>query len=236
MNRLKPVAQEILDVKKEMLNNNHSFVVKKALEVAIDRMLVEGYIDLDIQLYLKDNKYPLDELRKVIESSDKYIKTEEELLIEYETLTEKLNVLLEGFGLNEDDYYLNVDLQSDRINICKVFSLEEKFLKRYFYIQGDADEYFEKLMKKKGFIQQSAVLRLPRILANFIDMYPPSSEYKLIKSHAYFQADKRRYSIDLVFSIDTTDVEKMDLNSPVLEEISNIINEANKYFEDKLSI
>ena len=133
MNTLKPVAQEILDVKKEMLNNNHSFVVKKALEVAIDRMLVEGYIDLDIQLYLKDNKYPLDELRKVIESSDKYIKTEEELLIEYETLTEKLNVLLEGFGLNEDDYYLNVDLQSDRINICKVFSLEEKFLKRYFY-------------------------------------------------------------------------------------------------------
>lgn len=236
MNKLKPVAQEILDIKKEMLNKNHSVVVKKALEVAIDRMLVQEFIDLDIQLYLKDDKYQLGELKKLIESMEKYVKTEEELLIEYETLTEKLNVLMEGFGLTTDDYYLNVDLESDRINICKVFSLEEKFLKKYFYLQSNTDEYFEKLMKKKGFMQQFAVLRLPRILSNFIEMYPESKNYKISKSHSYFQADRRRYSIDLIFSIDVEKVEEMELNSSILDEISTIINEADRYFEEKLSV
>lgn len=235
MNKLKPIANEILNIKKEMLNKNHSTVIKKALEISVDRMLAEGFIDLDMHLCIKDDNYSFSQLKKEIETSDKYLKTEEELLTEYEVLTEKLNHLVSKFDL--EDYYINVNLESDKINICKVFSLDAESLKRYFCLPEGANskEYLEKLMKRNGFVQQYAVLRLPRIISNFIEMYPINNKYKMSKSHSYFQADKKTYSIDLVFSMDSYLVEKIDENSDILLDIYNKINEAGEYFQDKIS-
>lgn len=234
MNKLKPIAQEILDIKRELLNKNHSSVVKKALEVAIDRMLVEGYIDLDMQLYLKDENCSLKEFKNIVVSSEKYIKTEEELMVEYEDLTKKIDVLLKHVGL--ENYYINVSLKSDKINICKVFTLEEEYLKKYFYIQDNMNEHFEELMKKKGFIQQFAALRLPRIISNFIEKNPPLEGCRIRKSHSYFKSDVGKYAIDLVFSIDSKTVEYMDEDSSILSDIYNLIEDANIYFEEKVSV
>ena len=89
MKKLRPIAYEILDIKKELLNQNHSSIVRKSLEMTVDRMLIEGYIDLDMQLYLKDDGCSIKELKSIIQSCDKYIKTKEEMKIESEELVKK---------------------------------------------------------------------------------------------------------------------------------------------------
>lgn len=231
MNKLRPIANEILNIKKEILNESHSEIIKKALEISVDRMLAEGFIDLEMHMCIKDSNFSYSELKKYILSSDKYLKTEEELLIEYDTLIKKLESYLANYDI--DNYYINVDLVNDKINLCKVFSLDEGFLNRYFYIDGKPDEYIEKLLRKKGFMQQYAVLRFPRILSNFISMYPEDKRYKMNKSHSYYQTDKKLYSIDLVFSIDANVIEKMNETSNLLIDINNRINEAEAYFKEK---
>lgn len=231
MNKLRPIANEILNIKKEILNESHSEIIKKALEISVDRMLAEGFIDLEMHMCIKDSNFSYSELKKYILSSDKYLKTEEELLIEYDTLIKKLESYLANYDI--DNYYINVDLVNDKINLCKVFSLDEEFLNRYFYIDGKPDEYIEKLLRKKGFMQQYAVLRFPRILSNFISMYPEDKRYKMNKSHSYYQTDKKLYSIDLVFSIDANVIEKMNETSNLLIDINNRINEAEAYFKEK---
>ena len=234
MNKLKPVAQEIIDIKKELLNKNHSNVIKKSLEIAVDRMLVEGYIDLDIQLYLKDDNCSLKEFRNIIESNSKYIKSKEELMSEYEDITKKIDVLLKNKGL--DNYYINVNLKSEKINVCKVLTLDEEYLKSYFYIQDNSEEHFESLMEKKGFMHQFAALRLPRVLSNFINSNPSGTGYKIGKSHSYFKADVKRYAIDLVFSINVKTVEIINEDSEILSEIYNKSIDIERYFEEKMSI
>lgn len=234
MNKLKPIAQEILDIKKELLNKNHSNIIKKSLEIAVDRMLVEGYIDLDMQLYLKDEKCTLKELKSIVSSCEKYIKTKEELMAECEDLSKKVDALLKSKGL--EGYYLNINLKANKINICKPLILKDEYLKSYFYMQGNVDEYFEELMKKKGFMQQFAALRLPKVISNFIKMTPPGEGYKLGKSHSYFKAEENTYAIDLVFSIDFKTAEYIDENSSILSDVYNISNDVSRYFEEKVSI
>lgn len=231
MNKLKPIANEILNIKKEVLNDNYPLVVKKALEISIDRMLAEGFIDLDMHMCIKDNNYTYNQLKKDIESSEQYLKTEEELLMEYDKLIKKLDSYVSNYNI--EDYYINVDLEKDKINICKIFSLDEDFLNRYFYIEGKPDEYIDKLLRKKGFMQQYAVLRFPRILSNFISMYPKNKKYEINKSHSYYQTDKKLYSIDLVFSMNAHEVEILKEDSELLINITNIINEAEAYFKEK---
>ena len=234
MKKLRPIAYEILDIKKELLNQNHSSIVRKSLEMTVDRMLIEGYIDLDMQLYLKDDGCSIKELKSIIQSCDKYIKTKEEMKIESEELVKKIEVLLKNVGL--DNYYVNLDLKTNRINICKVFILKDEHLKNYFYIEGDADNCFEVLMKNKCFMQQYAALRLPRIISNFINDNPVGNGYKLEKSHSYFKTDESKYAIDLVFSINLKTVQSIEEASPILYEIYNVANNANIYFEEKVSI
>lgn len=233
MEKLKPIARELLDLKKEILNNSNPPIVKKALEVTVDRMLAEGFIDLEMQLYLKDEGYKLKDVEELIYTIPKYIKSDEELLEEYSKITEKLDTMLKEY-FPDEDYYINTDLKTGKINICKILSLEEKYLKKYFYFKGNTAESFEKMMKKGGFIQQFSMLRLPRILSNFISMQQKSNKYKINKSHVYYQSEKKCYSIDLVFSLSVDTIETIEENRYILDEIHSMIIEGRNYFEEKL--
>lgn len=237
MKKLKPIAYELINLKREILNENYSQTIKQALEISVDQMLEKGFIDLDTQLYVKDKNHPLDKFITYLEETDVFKKTIEELEMEYEEFIGVLKSELISLGLDEEDFYCKVDMNNERVKICKVFSLKAEFLKSFFYFNGDSDdEYLEKLMKRKGFIEKFAILRLPRIFFNFIDSYEGGNSFSLEKTYPYFDSSNHCYSIDLVFDINIDDIENDENRINVLNEILPIIYNANNYFKEKMSI
>lgn len=237
MKKLKPIAYELMNLKKEMLNKDYSYTVKQALEVSVDQMLERGFIDLDTQLYVKDNNYSLNKFREYLEETSVFRKTIEELEVEYDELKKILNQDLIDLGLYKDDFYCKSDIENESIKICKVFSLRPEFLKSFFYLNNDThDEYLEKLMKRKGFIEKFAILRLPRIFFNFIDSCEETNSFNLEKTYPYFDSNNHCYSIDLVFDIKVECIEQEENRMIVLNEILEVIYNANRYFEEKMSI
>lgn len=237
MKKLKPIAYELMNLKKEILNEDYSQTIKQALEISVDQMLEKGFIDLDTQLYIKDKNYTLDKFTTYLEETDIFKKTIEELEIEYEEFVKVLKSELIDLGLDEEEFYCKVDMKNERVKICKVFSLKSEFLKSFFYLNSDSDdEYLEKLMKRKGFIEKFAILRLPRIFFNFIDSCEETNSFTLEKTYPYFDSNNHCYSIDLVFDINIDDIENNENRINILNEILPIIYGANKYFEEKMSV
>lgn len=237
MKKLKPIAYELINLKKEILNEDYSYTVKQALEISVDQMLEKGFINLDTQLYIKDKNYSLDKFKIYLEETDIFQKTIEELEIEYEEFKSVLNLELVNLGLNKEDFYCKADIENGRIKVCKVFPLKPTFLKSFFYLDNDSnDEYLEKLMKRKGFIEKFAILRLPRIFFNFIDSCEDTNSFTLEKTYPYFDSNNHCYSIDLVFDINVENIEEEENRLTILNEILQIIHTANKYFEEKMSI
>ena len=237
MKKLKPIAYELINIKKEMLNSSYSDTIKRALEMSIDQMLEKGFIDLNTQLYLKDSSLSTKDFAEYLHTIEIFKKDRSELEVEYEEFVENLIKELCELGLDKEEFSCSVDLDNEKIKICKIFSLKQEFLKEFFYFEEDsADEYLEKLMKRKGFVEKFAILRLPRIFHNFIDTCQTSKDFKLEKSYPYFDSKYNCYSIDLVFEVDLYKIEKDSKRKHVLETILPIIEGANEYFEQKMNI
>lgn len=237
MKKLKPIAYELINLKTEILNENYSQTIKQALEVSVDQMLEKGFINLDTQLYIKDKNYPLDKFTAYLEETDIFKKTIEELELEYEEFIGILKEELIELGLKEEEFYCKVDMNNEKIKICKVFCLKEELLKNFFYFKGDSvDDYLEKLMKRKGFIEKFAIFRLPRIFFNFIDSCEEIDSFTLEKTYPYFDSNNHCYSIDLVFDVSIDEIESNEKRINVLNEILPIMYSADAYFEEKMSI
>ena len=237
MKKLKPIAYELINIKKEMLNNSYSDTIKRALEMSIDQILEKGFIDLNTQLYLKDSSVSTKDFAEYLHSIETFKKDRAELEVEFEQFIENLIKELCELGLDKEEFSCSVDLDNEKIRICKIFSLKQEFLKDFFYFEEDsADEYLEKLMRRKGFVEKFAILRLPRILYNFIESCQINKDFKLEKSYPYFDSKYNCYSIDLVFEVDLYKIEKDSKRKHILETILSIINDSHEYFKQKMKI
>lgn len=237
MKKLKEVAYELINLKEEMLNDSYSKTIKQALEISVDHLLEKGIINLDTQLYIKDKNYSLERFVEYLNETSIFKKTVDELEIEYQGFISILNNELIENKLLKEEFYCKADITNEKIRIGKVFCLKEEFLKSFFYFSGDFDEeYWERLMKRKGFIEKFAVLRLPRIFFNFIDSCDKFESFSLEKTYPYFDSNTNSYSIDLVFDVDIDEIENKEDRDKVLEIILEIINNANVYFEERMSI
>lgn len=237
MKKLKPIVYELVSIKTEMLNDSYSKTIKQALELSIDQMLEKGFIDLDIQLYLKDKNYSAEKLYSFLEENEQFRKTKEELEIEYNNFTSLVSDEIINLGVSNEEFYCKSDVDQEKIKICKVFCLKEEFLRNFFYFKDDSgDDYLDKLMKRKGFIERFAVLRLPRIFFNFIDSCEKTPNFTLEKTYPYFDSNNHCYSIDLVFDIDVNIIEDYKDRQAILNEVLSIMEEATNYFEERMSI
>ena len=232
MKKLKPIGYELINLKKEMINTSYSDTVKRALEMSVDQMLEKGFIDLNTQMYIKDSSVSVKDFINYLHEIETFKKTKEELAVEYEEFILKLSDEICELGLDKDEFYCSIDLDNNRLKICKVFSLKAEFLKDFFYFEENSEEeYLDKLMKRKGFIEKFAILRLPRIFFNFIDSYDKNHNFELQKTYPYFDSKINCYSIDLVFDMRIDKMEKDENRRKILNSILLVINDANKYFE-----
>lgn len=227
MNKYNNLGVELINYKHEILKN-YPDIVKRSLHLSIDQLMQNNIIDIDTHYALKDDTTTTDSFKNYIIEKSAYIKSAEELLVEYEALREKLNIKLNEQGLSETVHTQSY-VEKEKIAINKTFAIDEDYVVNYF---GVPREDLEKLMNRKGFVEKYAVLRLPKILSDFLKTVDyPSELFKCSASLVYFDVDKNRYCIDLIFDAPVETVEEDRNIEEIVLNIKDIVSNAVQFYK-----
>lgn len=238
MNKLNACGMDILEYKKQLLNKDYPDIVKKSLEFSVDSMCEGLGLEADINLAVKDSDVSLKEFELNLLSREKYIKSKEELFKEYEVIKKTfMDSLrdLDSDALSDIDF--NSDVDSENILLVKRVDIDRAFVKEYFnifeYDEPDEDkekEILDKLMKRGGFVEKFAVLRLPKILKDFSNLDLLKSQYFTHEiSETYYdereETNEEIYSIDFILKVNIDMIEDMIKEVEPLEEVINVLKE-----------
>lgn len=230
MNKFNQLGVELLEYKKELVKDYPELVLK-SLYSSIDSMATDGIIDVDIHYALKDKSQDIESLKTLLLSKKTCLKTKEQLLEEYEELRDKLDKAL---SLADNDYVsTKSDIDNEAIVLTQKFVLKEDFLKNYFYIESEKD--FETLMKRKGFIEKFAILRLEKIFNDFLNNINSNELYKVDHSKVFFNGEENLYGIQLLVNIPVENLEVDENISEMSMEIGSLISFSSDYYESKIS-
>lgn len=227
MNRINDKGLKALEFKKELLKD-YPKIVKESLIIALDQLVESKNIDLNTYLSIKNDNVSYEEFLEHIQSSPAYMKTYEELLQEFEVLREKLNELFADLNIDNEVETKSV-VENDNICVTKKYFIDKNFVIDYF---GVEEKDLEKLMKRKGFVEKFAVLRLNKIFTDFISKTKVNKDlFNLDISYVYYDLLTDSYNIDLVFDINVEKLENDVTRIEIAKNITDIINEANNYYK-----
>lgn len=226
MNKLNQLGMSAIEFRKEFWNKNYPELVHDSIGFAIDKNFEDCPAVLE---KIKDYACSDREFEKFLLTQDGCVKSYEELLAEFDALKDALN--LDGIDVETVS-----EVQSDYISVKKEFLLHENFLRNYFYIESDAE--FDKLMSRKGFVEKFAILRLKRIIADFVADIPAESAEKFAISNTpvFFNSEKSVYGIFLEMKVPVDLLETPEKVAAISVEASQIIENARTMFEAKMKI
>lgn len=233
MNKLNRVGNQMLEYKVELGKNYPELVINSLLST-VDKLAVDGVIDVDTHYSLKEKDVDFNALRELLLSKTSFLKTHEELFAEYEEIRHKINELL---GIDDENEIIKTvsSVSNEKIAITKEFTITEDFIKEYFYIESDKD--YEILMKRKGFVEKFAILRLEKILKDFkVYAEIQSTLYEVVNSNVFFEAERNVYGIHLLFNIPIKNIEDKENIEAISTEIKKIIDSSSNYFESRMTI
>lgn len=233
MNKLNALGQDLLSYKKELLNDSYSDIIKRSLELAVNKMAEDGVINVDILYDLTHNDIDLEQLTVMLLSNKACVKTNEELLMEYELLREKLNNYLDITDNEDEDVNTSSDIRKEIIVVTKQFMLGEEFVKNYFDITNDS---IQELIGRKGLLEKFAILRLNKIFKDFVSRQTIENEdlLKLTYSEVFYESSSQSYGIHIMFKIPVEVLEDDANYAKIVPEIQDILNEATEYYNSRM--
>lgn len=228
MNRINQKGLELLQYKGELLKD-YPKIVKDSLHLSLSQLVENNLLDSDTLFLLQDQTQSVDSFESYLYEKPAYLKTDEEIFEEYEAVRKDLVLILEENGLGEMTTESLV--QKDCILTNKKFAIDEAFTMEFFGVK-EAD--LIKLMKRRGFIEKFAVLRLTAIFEQFVqEMKSDKPKVKGDLSLVYYDKETNSYAIDLFFEIPIELTEdKVELADRCLE-IRGIVERAETLFEEK---
>jgi len=223
MNKFNQYGETVLEYRDEFLNSNYSKLIHNSLKTAIDTKY-----DSELAALIKDTSLTDVEFRKAISKIRACLKSEEELLEEYQEIIDQL--LLEG-----DEYDNNCNVEKETIEITKEYILAESFFKHFFDVQDEVT--FNKLMKKNGIFEKFAMLRLSKIFKDFIvDLDKRTLPFEVSKSQVFFDSDRNVYGIYLDFTVNISYLDEEDCDIDELRnKIKTIVQDADIMFKEKMN-
>lgn len=233
MNKLNKVGNQMIEYKVE-LGKDYPELVINSLLAMVDKLAVDGVIDVDTHFSLKEKDISIESLRELLLSKTNFLKTHEELFAEYEEIRNHINELL---GIDDEDEIIKTvsSVTNEKIAITKEFIITEDFMKNYFYIETEKD--YEILMKRKGFVEKFAILRLEKILRDFkAHAEIQSEDYEVINSNVFFEAERNVYGIHLLFNLPIEKIEDKERLEIIIEEIKVLMDKSTEYFESRMTI
>ena len=231
MNKLNKLGMELLEYKIE-LNKGYSNLVLRSLNSAVDTMFKDGLVDTDIHFSLKEKSVSFEDLKELLLTKDSCLKTEKELLSEYEEIRNKFNELLELQNLEFTSTKSEID--KEILSVSKSLLLNEDIFYELFYIKSE-DE-FEKLMERKNFFEKFAVLRLPKLLHSFIENIDQNKDIYVRNTNAFFHQIEGKYGISLVLEIKIDALEDNEKINEVAKTCLKILNDATEFYNLKIKM
>ena len=226
MNKLNQLGMSAIEFRKEFWNKSYPELVHDSIGYAIDKNFEDCPAVLE---KIKDYACSDREFNKFLLTQDSCVKSFEELLAEFDALKDALH--LDGIDVETVS-----EVQNDCISVKKEFLLHESFLRNYFYIESDAE--FEKLMSRKGFVEKFAILRLKRIIADFVASIPVESveKFSISNTPVFFNSEKSVYGIFLEMKVNVDMLDTPDQIAALSAEAQQIIEDARSMFESKMKI
>ena len=233
MNKLNKVGNQMIEYKVE-LGKDYPELVINSLLAMVDKLAVDGVIDVDTHFSLKEKDISIESLRELLLSKTNFLKTHEELFAEYEEIRNHINELL---GIDDENEIIKTvsSVTNEKIAITKEFIITENIMKKYFYIENEKD--YEILIKRKGFVEKFAILRLEKILRDFkAHAEIQSEDYEVINSNVFFEAERNVYGIHLLFNLPIEKIEDKERLEIIIEEIKVLMDKSTEYFESRMTI
>lgn len=228
MNRINKKGMQLIQYKNE-LEKEYPQLVKDSLMLAVQQLLEGNVIDLDTFEAVKDNTLSLSSFENYLLTKPGLSKTKEEILEEYEVIRKKFDEEIAKYGIR--DIVTESIIEKDTILASKKFCIEDNFTMEYF---GVEEKDLLKLMKRRGFIEKFAVLRLTTIFKDILNRISSAGElFNTEVSLVYFDKVDGGYNIDLQFEINVDELEKGDRTQEIINKVNEIKIEAERIYKEK---
>lgn len=231
MNRINAQGLNLIEYKKE-LNRNYSLLVKNALILALNKLVEEKKLDEETLQKIQDTAIDIQTFSRYLLSRKEYTKNTKELLAEFEKVRYEINAYLIKIGF-VDNVSTESLIDKNIIAVLKTYNLPQDFILNYF---GIKENQLEQLMKKKGFIEKFAVLRMTKVCKEICLEAPQDRYITQAQSLVYFNKETQSFSIDYRYNLNV-DYIAQPHNAPVtLDKIKEIDETVEKLFLSKMGI
>lgn len=233
MDKLNKLGLDVLTYKKE-LSKDYPEIVKKSLEQTVNILAENNVIDVDVLYALTDKNTDVNNLNLLLLEKPFCRKTMEELLAEYEDIRILFNEYL-GIDDNDNSEIKTVsNVNEESLLVAKNFMYGSDFAKEYFGISNQQN--LKTLMNRQGVFEKFAILRLGKIVKDFIEESCANSEYgfDITFSDVFYENNKECYGIGLIFKIPIEIVEVEESMENISKQIQDLIDNSIKYFNIKM--
>lgn len=228
MNRLNAIGNELIERKKDLITFKSQDRVYDALIFQINEALYEkNIIGETTRELLLNNELDLDSFRKYLLSQKEFLKSDNEIKEDFNKLR---NVLVDEIERqNLKCAYTDYNIHNSTISIFRTYMFDEDYALKHFDIESDK---IDKLMELKGFMSFYSVLRLPKILNDFIENVELETDlFTLSHSQVYENINPKGFNIDLILEIKVSSLEESNMLEIIVSHAREKIEECDLFFE-----
>lgn len=230
MQKFNQLGLELLSTKDELLNPNHSEIIRKALLFQAESMTENKLIDPDTHLALTNNDLPSNDFELFLNEKKLFMKTADELRHEYDVIREAIAEQLPDTVVFDS----LSKVENESILFIQTFELDVDWVKSYFSVK---DAEIPQLMKEKGFIARFAVLRIPKLVDEFLaTRLTPNPIVSVYRSeHLFRNAETSSYCMDLMYSLPIEQAEEATKHKEITQYLAETARASAEFFTQKVS-
>lgn len=232
MNRINKVGQEMIEYKNE-LGKSYPDIVKRSMIQVLEQLVSVGTIDLDTLNYVKNESVSIIDFERFIKESSLFEKTKEEIIAELRILEERLKEILELKDI--EDLKTSIIESDEMVLVNQAFVIDESFVLRYFDINEESE--VTALMKRGGFAEKFAVLRLNAIFKQFLrEKKAELEDVEMDLSFVVYDNALQGYKIEIYFAIAEDKFDDEDALMAYIDTIMEVAEDARMEFEQKTMV
>lgn len=243
MELLNKVGLDVLEHKKELSNETHSKIVRKALESAVTELLKGEIINTTVHEAIRDADTSYDEVRALILDIPNLVKTEQELKSEFDLLRipffEEVKQELSQSSLSKLSSESHV--KEGEVQFVLSFQMTKDFIAEYFEREGDQ---LDVMMRPEGFAEKFAILRFNALIskllkrqANYDDLRKRAiltKDVEIGATKVFVNKDEEMFGVELVYHIPINVLESKDEAEALKPLIIDSIQDAAEFINIRL--
>ena len=210
MDRINRIGKNLISFKLE-LAKHYSPLVDDSLMMSLDRQLESKIINQETLDLIINDSINMRDFEKYLLTKREYLKSKKEMEEEFESIRKIVNNSLVKLGFT-DFIETECNVANNMISVLKQYNLSEEFIKVYF---GLKDEEMVQIMKKKGFAEKFAVLRLTKVFKEIASEMRVDEAYAQGFSKVYYNSDINGFAVDYKYHINVDAITEESIDEKI---------------------